>query len=390
MDEQGGLHVVQTFLSEELSEEIQIRGRTARQKNKGSFQMILLAQDLEKFAVSAAEIGQKEKGIFVPVTAEGAGDPAVKALSADGTSHPAQTMYEFLHAKRALFLEQMSATRREAVWCAKALHDQSTAFQNDLLSLARTAPDKRKADAMDKCIKFLAGRNIATAKCRLMCLSDATGSMSGVWKQSQESIRTMLERIAGIAGGGNIEVKWVAYRDYELERSKVLEYSSWTDDPASLVKFVGGIQCMSDHGCDGPEAVEAALHYVNHDPEPPTRVLLIGDAAPHYEGKGNKLKDLTVHASNQEPGGYVPNGVLLTDYRVESANLKSKGIKVFPFYLKDHAKATFAEIAKLTGGEAKLMNVGDRESLIHAVCETALEDIGGATMQEKYRAQYRS
>ena len=388
VDELGGLHVVQTFLSEELSEEIQIRGRTARQKNKGSFQMILLAQDLEKFAVSAAEIGQKEKGIFVPVTADGAGDPAGK--SADCTSHPAQTMYEFLHAKRALFLEQMSATRREAVWCAKALHDQSTAFQKDLLSLARTAPDKRKADAMDKCIKFLAGRNIATAKCRLMCLSDATGSMSGVWKQSQESIRTMLERIAGIAGAGNIEVKWVAYRDYELERSKVLEYSSWTDDPASLVKFVGGIQCMSDHGCDGPEAVEAALHYVNHDPEPPTRVLLIGDAAPHYEGKGNKLKDLTVHASNQEPGGYVPNGVLLTDYRVESANLKSKGIKVFPFYLKNNAKVTFEEIAKLTGGEAKLMDVGDRESLIHAVCETALEDIGGATMQEKYRAQYRS
>jgi hypothetical protein len=101
---------------------------------------------------------------------------------------------------------------------------------------------------MDKCIKFLAGRNIATAKCRLMCLSDATDSMSGVWKQTQESIRTMLERIAGIAGGGNIEVKWVAYRDYDVRKSKVLEYSSWTDDPASLVKFVGCIQCMSDVG----------------------------------------------------------------------------------------------------------------------------------------------
>ena len=200
---------------------------------------------------------------------------------------------------------------------------------------------------MDKCIKFLAGRNITTAKCRLMCLSDAPGSMSDVWKQTQESIRTMLERIAGIAGAGNINVKWVAYRDYELDRSKFLE-SIITDDPASLVKFVG-IQCMSDHGCDGPEAVEAALHYVNHDPELPTRVLLIGDAPPHYEGKGNKLKNLTVHASNQEPGGYVPNGVVLTDYRVESANLKSKGVKVFPFCLKNAAKATFEEIANLTG-----------------------------------------
>jgi len=60
--------------------------------------------------------------------------------------------------------------------------------------------------------------------------------------------------------------------------------SNWTDDPGSLVRFVGGIQCLSHRGCDGPEAVEAALSLVNDELEPPTRVLLIGDAAPHYEG----------------------------------------------------------------------------------------------------------
>ena len=60
--------------------------------------------------------------------------------------------------------------------------------------------------------------------------------------------------------------------------------SNWTDDPGSLVRFVGGIQCLSNRGCDGPEAVEAALSLVNDELEPPTRVLLIGDAAPHYEG----------------------------------------------------------------------------------------------------------
>ena len=60
---------------------------------------------------------------------------------------------------------------------------------------------------MKKCVKFLSGRNITTAKCRLLYLSDATGSMSAVWRQTQDSIRTMLERIAAISGGsGNIEV----------------------------------------------------------------------------------------------------------------------------------------------------------------------------------------
>jgi len=110
--------------------------------------------------------------------------------------------------------------------------------------------------------------------------------MVDVWKQTQQKVRIMLERIAEISGGsGNIEVKWVAFRDYELQKTQVLEESNWTNDPASLVKFVGSIQCRSDPGCDGPEAVEAAPNCVNSELEPPTCVLLIGDAPPHYEGK---------------------------------------------------------------------------------------------------------
>ena len=55
----GGVHVIQGFLSEEQSEEIQIQGRTARQGKKGSYQMILLDSDLEdKFGLSR---GTKEK-----------------------------------------------------------------------------------------------------------------------------------------------------------------------------------------------------------------------------------------------------------------------------------------------------------------------------------------
>ena len=50
---------LQTFLSEELSEEIQIQGRTARQGKRGSYQLILLEQDLEsQFGVP---IGEKDK-----------------------------------------------------------------------------------------------------------------------------------------------------------------------------------------------------------------------------------------------------------------------------------------------------------------------------------------
>ena len=55
----GGVHIIQAFLSEELSEEVQIKGRTARQGKKGSYQMILLETDLKE--VFDIEPGEKDK-----------------------------------------------------------------------------------------------------------------------------------------------------------------------------------------------------------------------------------------------------------------------------------------------------------------------------------------
>jgi len=52
----GGVHIIQTYLSEEHCEEIQIQGRTARQGKTGSYQMVLLESDLEEqFGLSRGE-----------------------------------------------------------------------------------------------------------------------------------------------------------------------------------------------------------------------------------------------------------------------------------------------------------------------------------------------
>lgn len=183
--------------------------------------------------------------------------------------------------------------------------------------------------------------------------------------------------------------KWLL--PLSLNVSKVLEASSWTDDPASLVKFVGRIQCKSDTGADWPEAVEAALHFANSEAEKPTRVVLIGDAPPHPERKGQKIQKQITHASNMVRGGFVEGGVLSTDYREECAGLAHKGIKVYSFYLGGHPpKQEFDEISRITGGESQKLNLNDPESLIHAICENALEDIGGAALRDTYRAQYRT
>eukprot|EP00956_Cyclotella_meneghiniana_P041584 scaffold231470_cov23-Cyclotella_meneghiniana.AAC.1 len=57
VEKNGGVHIIQTFLSKDLSEEVQIQGRTARQGKQGSYQLILLETDLEsEFGVSPGEM----------------------------------------------------------------------------------------------------------------------------------------------------------------------------------------------------------------------------------------------------------------------------------------------------------------------------------------------
>ena len=46
---QGGVHVIQTFLSTDKSEELQTRGRTARQGKAGSYRLVLLEDGLKAF-----------------------------------------------------------------------------------------------------------------------------------------------------------------------------------------------------------------------------------------------------------------------------------------------------------------------------------------------------
>ncbi len=49
VNDNGGLHVIQTFFSKELSEEVQIKGRTRRQGGNGTFDIIVRDSQLEWF-----------------------------------------------------------------------------------------------------------------------------------------------------------------------------------------------------------------------------------------------------------------------------------------------------------------------------------------------------
>jgi len=55
LQQAGGVHIVQAFFSEQMSEEVQIQGRTARQGHKGTYCMVLMMETLkEVFGVQEA------------------------------------------------------------------------------------------------------------------------------------------------------------------------------------------------------------------------------------------------------------------------------------------------------------------------------------------------
>lgn len=50
----GGLHIIQAFLSVDESEEVQIKGRTARQDSNGSYDCVIDENSLEELMLTTA------------------------------------------------------------------------------------------------------------------------------------------------------------------------------------------------------------------------------------------------------------------------------------------------------------------------------------------------
>jgi len=108
VEKQGGVHVIQTFLSEDISEEVQIKGRTARQGKRGSYILILNSLDLQRqFGITGPQIDAQKKG---------------------------SKLYSFLHGTRVKKFEADSADRKDTVKQALAAHTASWKYCTNLVA----------------------------------------------------------------------------------------------------------------------------------------------------------------------------------------------------------------------------------------------------------------
>lgn len=335
--EKGGVHVIQTFLASNLSEEMQIKGRTARQGQKGSYSLVLLSE----------EIG---------ITSEA----AQKEIQKD--------LYERIQKKIRERCVTECEARDESLHMAEDRDKLSHQYLTELLAgNAEAAEEKLKLihEQLHKPVKVL-------KKVRIIILSDATGSMGSLWSSTKAEVRKMLQRVEDV-GGNSLQLKWVAYRDYSDEYC--LQDSPWTHEPHILQHFVDGI--ATGGGDDTEEAIEKALQFAReeHIKVPLDRILLLGDAPPHKERKGERLES--------------HNRIMETDYRLESEALQALGVPVYAFRIgtSSATKETFQEIATITEGQFADLNP---ENLVDAVCMSALDEIGGSELVAEYMARYKS
>eukprot|EP00980_Cylindrotheca_fusiformis_P018989 scaffold6361_cov124-Cylindrotheca_fusiformis.AAC.2 len=303
--ENGGVHVIQTFLSEERSEEVQIQGRTARQGKQGSYKLVLLEDDLvETFGISP---GEKD-------------------------SLPKSKWYQWLCNARDKYREEC-AKKIEADLADATKKDRKTHEYFDAL----LASDKRKSSKLFKDIYLAMKKSMPSSVSIDLCFAvDVTGSMMPFMQSIVSTAKNLLQGTDSIGQKLNqkfpeMEFKFrigvLGFRDIDDEHNQFVEtvFSDdchFTENPNEAVSVVQRITANASGGSDLAEdslgAIDRCLKWNGSGDWTGTVkcLLLLTDAPAHgmapkeYSGILNGDSYSTRHPSGLTAEGVV--GDLIT------------------------------------------------------------------------------
>jgi hypothetical protein len=378
----GGVRVIQAFFSDELSEETQIKGRTARQDRKGMYSLVLLETDVtQSFDATSVEL-------------------------ADWRKH--DTMYDGLSTKRDALCLQAAATRDDVVKCALAKHAAYLGFQRSLNALrgrgggrgTKGGGAKRGGDDANllksTCLTFLREKNVAktTGGVKVLIAIDGTYSMSNVLNQTKARVSDMIDRTKtilednGFLNGYQMQI--AIYRQYNVDAARLLQASTWESSSDRLEDFMRGAPVA---GGWGEEAVEVALAHANREHMKSTDlVIVIGDIGPNsradvdYKRKESKAaQDWSTHPHFRDPCYW--------DDELET--LIANGVTVCGFLVGrsySTCPAEFVTMAQRSGGEHGIIDVNDSgaggDILTNTVSKRILDKIGGAELVSAYEKEH--
>ena len=195
--------MIQTFLSEEVSEEIQIKGRTARQGEKGSYTMILSEKLLEKYLINSDDISKNS-----------------------------QKIYDFLNEKRNTFFKTQYSESTKYIENIKEKNKEATCFTASLI----------KGD-INAVKGFLFRENTGIeldAECKTLILMDATGSMHHLLDKTKKTLEIMFKRVYEVLKEKNFsqsafQIKIAVFRNYNSSENMILEVKTLLIDLLKLM-----------------------------------------------------------------------------------------------------------------------------------------------------------
>ncbi len=376
----GGVHVIQTFLSEEFSEQVQIRGRSARQGCKGSYSMLLSYANLEKFGI--------------------------KEFGPGGSVNEMKTTGRYeknLNEKRRLFFEDKYKDTVQYVVQIAEDHRKAMDFRNALASVPIAGEHGSVSKQVEThIVSFLQDRNksrVIEAPAfitRTLVLMDATGSMSAVLTKAKNTVKTMFTEALQVLEKNNItsafEMQFAVYRNYNAPDAELLQFSGWEHDPTNLFQFMDTVQ--ANYGL-GNEAVEVGFWHANNElaafkRDERLQVILIGDVPPNTE------MEVSSRREDNHGGESYWSGTRFrqkTHFSRELARLKNAGVTVHAFYVHSCARLAFEGIAREGGGECKELDINTgsgAETLTGLVTERIIDaTAGGGAEGQRLIADYR-
>ncbi len=380
----GGVHVLQTFLSEDLSEEIQIRGRSARQGTLGSYSLVIHDKQLVAFKLSAEGVlAEKGKNNLYPT---------------------------LLQARRDFNKTQQVSKQKKKV----LLEDHQKAL-NLVKLLSSTTPDIPAIQLLIYEFNKSAYKEESICASRTLILLDATKSMEIMLEEAKESLTIMFRAVKTFLTEkdikGTFEMQIGAYRNYNATEQQLFEVSEWESSPEKLVTFLSKI--VAGKGL-GNEAIEVGIAHANAEIEKDRiaaamdkegvakehrfQVVIVGDHP------ANSRTETDTKRVDQSKPNYWKNtkhfkNPVYFDEQFEA--LQRQGIPVHTFYLDTRAEAEFKRIADVTNGEShplKLMKGAtdaeirqSRDDMISVITRRIVyETVGGGEIGRQLSEDFRS
>ena len=275
-------------------------------------------------------------------------------------------------------------------------HDQSTTFVHQLVASLNLKPGREKTAALQACKEFLVGRNEVCTEIvkpnRTLVLMDATGSMGGLIRAAKAAVIQMFEdiheQLRESGKKSNFQMQFACYRNYADSPQRLLQYSPWASNPATLKAYMNTISANGGYGID--EAGEIGLWHANNEVERGglAQVMLIGDAPCNLTQAMVSHKRRLREWKDTEFADPVY-------YKTEVAKLKESGVPIHCFPVNKYCRTQFQEISDETGGECKDLfqlasHSKDGANLMKViVVARVLEKLGGAELRENYKKKIK-